>query len=253
MLAVEVAPQRSVHWKKSGKMERILEDLHNEALTAETVLQNLLGSIRKFAYSRVGCRVLVELLPRLPQGTASALIDEMLGHVAKASTHRYSSRVLTVLVACHCVGDDLDVTTEVFLDELFEHLPELARDVFGHRVILKMLERSATLCHRVVSSLRQDCEGLMMHSLDETGSTVVAAALRCAVVADQEAMAGDLLEEHPSMLAVGAPGCRVLRSLLRHTSLRDEILEQLQYAQELLEMYKHGRRLANEFNIFDEV
>jgi hypothetical protein len=247
------APKRSVHLKKSGKMERMLEDLRNESLAVETILQDLAGSIRKFAYNRVGCRVLEELLARLPQGSAGALIDEMLGDVAEASTHRYASRVLGGLLERHCAGDDLDVTTQVFLEELMEAVPELVRDVFGHRVVLKLLDRSTTLCHRVVLSLRQDCEGLIMHSLDETGSIVVAAALRCAVVADQEAMAEDLLEEHPSMLAVGAAGCRVLRSLMQHTSMRDEIVEQLQEAQELLEMSKHGRRLANEFNIMDQI
>jgi len=252
--AVELAaPQRSVHLKKSGKMERMLEDCRNESFAAEIILQDLAGSIRKFAYNRVGCRVLQELLSRLPQGSAGALIDEMLGDVAEASMHRYASRVLGAIVECHCAGDDLDVTSEVFLEELMEVIPELVRDVFGHRVVLKLLERSTTLCHRVVSSLRQDSEGLMMHGLDETGSTVVAAALRCAAVPDQGAMADDLLEEHPSILAVGAPGCRVLRSLLRLTSLQDEIVEQLQDAQELLVMSKHGRRLANEFNIFDEM
>jgi hypothetical protein len=253
MFAVEAAPKRSVHLKKSGKMERMLEDLRNESLAVETILQDLTGSIRKFAYNRVGCRVLEELLARLPQGSAGALIDEMLGDVVEASTHRYASRVLGALLECHCVGDDLDVTTQVFLEELMEAIPELVRDVFGHRVVLKLLDRSTALCHRVVLSLRQDCEGLIMHSLDETGSIVVAAALRCAVVADQEAMAEDLLEEHPSMLAVGAAGCRVLRSLMQHTSMRDEIVEQLQEAQELLEMSKHGRRLANEFNIMDQI
>jgi hypothetical protein len=254
LLAVEaVAPQRSVHLKKSGKMERMLEDLRNESLAVETILHDLAGSIRKFAYNRVGCRVLEELLARVPQGSAGVIIDEMLGDVAEASTHRYASRVLSALVEYHCVGDDLDVTTKVFLEEFMQATPELVRDVFGHRVVLKLLVQSTTLCHCVVSSLRQDCEGLMMHGLDETGSVVVAAALRCAAVDDQEAMAEDLLEEHPSMLAVGAPGCRVLRSLLQHTSLRDEIVEQLQEAQELLEMSKHGRRLANEFNLMDEM
>jgi hypothetical protein len=247
------ATHRSVHVKKSGKMERMLTHLYEEPLATGTLLQDLSGSIRKFAYSRIGCRMLEALLTRLPQGSAGALIDEMLGDVAEAATHRYASRVLGAIVECHCAGDDLDMTSAVFLEELVDVLPELARDVFGHRVALKLLERSGTLCHRVVASLRQDCEGLMMHALDETGSTVVAAALRCACEGDREAMAEDLLEEHPSMLAVGAAGCRVLQSLLQCTSLRDEIVEQLQEAQELLTMSKHGRRLANKFGIVDEM
>lgn len=55
------------------------------------------------------------------------------------------------------------------------------------------------------------------------------------------------------MLAITTPGCRVLGSLLRHTSLRAEIAEQLQDAQEFLAMSKHGRRLANEFDLTDEM
>lgn len=135
-----------------------------------------------------------------------------------------------------------DLHTIALVEELFIDTEGLVNHVYGSFVVRHLLEFGLPHHkHRVVSALRSDLASYTKHKF---GSHVVEAALRHASVEDQQGLARELLQDKEELIAVAANqfGRHVVRALLAlPDGLRKEALEVLRPMENQLKASRYAK------------
>lgn len=261
----------------------LIEQLEAGGESHEAAIEAISGSVLDLAFDPAACRVVQKALETADVEVASALAEEMKGHIREAikcphanhvvqklldnlpadrttfvvaellgvavdlSKHRYGCRIVSRAVKIHASSYSCpEVAT--LLDELLPETAELSRHTFAHYVVEAMLESgSAEHTHEVACALRVD---LMRHAKNRSSTYVVEKALFCCDAHDQEVLASELFGTAEALLELTENqfGCHLAKVLPRLEMHFQRAQKYLPQATPMLQKSKYGRRVLQEYS-----
>jgi len=162
----------------------------------------------------------------------------------KGSANEVARHVFGCRVLCRILEhlSPNDLSTIALIEEVFVDIEGLCNHIYGSFVVRHLLEFGLPQHkQRVVSALRSD---LVTYTKHKFGSHVVEAALRHASVEDQQRLARELLQDKEELIALAANqfGRHVVRALLAlPDGLRKEALEVLRPMESQLKASRYGK------------
>lgn len=186
----------------------------------------------------------------MPADRIGFIPQEILGHGAEVSRHRFGCRLICRILEHH---SHKDATSMKLLDEVLEEAPNLCTHAFGSIVMRHFLEHGLPAHkHVVVTALRKD---LTNCALQRKGSHVVEAVLRSCTGEDRDLIVQQLLGNAESLfqLATGQFSRHVILTLLTIDSEKGEMRQLaavalLPLAPRLLTS-KYAKNICNELGL----
>jgi len=162
----------------------------------------------------------------------------------KGSANEVARHIFGCRVLCRILEhlSPNEMNTIALVEEVFVDIEGLFNHIYGSFVVRHLLEFGLPQHKRhVVSALRSDLATYTKHKF---GSHVVEAALRHASVEDQQGLARELLQDKEELIALAANqfGRHVVRALLAlPDGLRKEALEVLRPMESQLKASRYGK------------
>jgi hypothetical protein len=226
-------------------VQKALETADVEVATA--LAEEMRGHIRDAIKCPHANHVVQKLLDNLPAERTAFVVGELLGAAVELSKHRYGCRVVSRTVKIHA-SSQCCPEVNALLEELLPDTAELSRHTFAHYVVEAMLESgSAEHTHEVVCALRVD---LMRHAKNRSSTYVVEKALFCCDSHDQDALAAELFGTAEALLELTENqfGCHLAKVLPRLQTQFQRAQKYLPQATLLLQKTKYGRRVLQEYS-----
>jgi len=225
-------------------VQKALETADEHVATA--LAQEMQGHIREAIKCPHANHVVQKLLDTIAADKTTFVVSELMGAAAVLAKHRYACRVVCRAVKVHA-GSEVFHEIHDFIDELILGTAELSRHVFAHYVIEAILEcGSAAQKHKVACALRSD---LMQNAKNRSATYVVEKALFCCDAQDQDAIAAALFGSAQALLELveNQFGCHLAKALPRLQVHFQQAQRYLPEAVPLLQKSKYGRRVLQEY------
>jgi len=213
--------------------------------TVVSMIAELTGNVKKATGSPHANYVIQKIVELLPPSQAEFIVNELCDCVVEVASHRYGCRIICRLLEHSAAAP----STGKLLDNMLRSAKSLCCNVYGHYVILLLLEHGikvhrqavvAAVCGDAYKMAKNRHASHIMIMILTSGEMEQKQAVIDAMVADGECLLQAALDKHAWMVVRAV--CRLPGSHLQ------KVQSQLDLGKEALMQSKYGIRVLQELN-----
>ncbi|KDO48818.1 hypothetical protein CISIN_1g001685mg [Citrus sinensis] len=225
-------------------IQKALEVVHVDQQTQ--MVAELDGSVMKCVHDQNGNHVIQKCIECIPQDRIQFIISSFYGQVVALSTHPYGCRVIQRVLE-HC--DDAN-TQQIIMDEIMQHVCNLAQDQYGNYVIQHVLEHGKP--HERTTVITQLAGQIVRMSQQKFASNVVEKCLTFGSPEERQLLINEMLgstdENEPLQAMMKDPfGNYVVQKVLETCDDQslELILSRIRVHLNVLKKYTYGKHIVS--------
>ncbi|KAJ4720751.1 putative Pumilio [Melia azedarach] len=225
-------------------IQKALEVVHVDQQTQ--MVAELDGSVMKCVHDQNGNHVIQKCIECVPQDRIQFIISAFYGQVLALSTHPYGCRVIQRVLE-HC--DDVN-TQQIIMDEIMQHVCNLAQDQYGNYVIQHVLEHGKP--HERSAIISELAGQIVRMSQQKFASNVVEKCLTFGSPEERQLLVNEMLgstdENEPLQAMMKDPfGNYVVQKVLETCDDQslELILSRIKVHLNVLKKYTYGKHIVS--------